>query len=405
MSNLHISVSAEPVFHIGQLAISNSILTSLFVAVILISLSLYSFSIVKATNKPKGFQNFLEMLIEGLLGLTNSITESKAKTKTIFPFVLSFFLFIVLNNWIGLLPGVGTIGFIEHEEVQKNEHTYQLLKSITITQAHAQDITTNSSLSLTPSNIAYSLLPSIISVIAIAISFWASKNVKVSQSTGLQNFLEAVVEKIRNTISTINNLPKIVKTIFRLFIVAVILYQLLLTTGIIPKNGVERAPRQPKSPKVVMVKPEKPAKTEAKPTTKFIPYFRAGTADLNTTIALALISVIATQVIGFKYLGLHYMNKYINFKSPIDAFVGLLEAVSEISKIISFAFRLFGNIFAGEVLLAVIYFLLPILVPIPFLGLEIFVGTIQALVFTTLSLVFMNLATQGHGEAHEEVYA
>lgn len=76
--------------------------------------------------------------------------------------------------------------------------------------------------------------------------------------------------------------------------------------------------------------------------------------------------------------------------------VGLLEIVSEVSKIISFSFRLFGNIFAGEVLLAVIGFLIPILAPLPFLGLEVFVGFIQALVFTMLTLIFMSVASTSH---------
>ena len=81
------------------------------------------------------------------------------------------------------------------------------------------------------------------------------------------------------------------------------------------------------------------------------------------------------------------------FKNPILTFVGLLELIGELAKIISFAFRLFGNIFAGEVLLIVTSFLVPFVVPTPFYGLELFVGFIQALVFSMLTLVFLNLAT------------
>lgn len=124
---------------------------------------------------------------------------------------------------------------------------------------------------------------------------------------------------------------------------------------------------------------------------------RGAHADLNMTLALALISVISIQLFGLKALGLSYLTKYFNFSSPIMFFVGLLELVSEFSKILSFAFRLFGNIFAGEVLIGVISFLIPAILPIPFIGLEIFVGFIQALVFSMLSLVFMNMAiTQEH---------
>jgi F-type H+-transporting ATPase subunit a len=91
-----------------------------------------------------------------------------------------------------------------------------------------------------------------------------------------------------------------------------------------------------------------------------------------------------------------YLGKFFNFSSPIDFFVGILELISEISKLISFSFRLFGNVFAGEVLLMVMMFLVPYILPLPFFMLEIFVGLIQALVFTTLTLVFLKMATEEH---------
>jgi len=119
--------------------------------------------------------------------------------------------------------------------------------------------------------------------------------------------------------------------------------------------------------------------------TVFVPLLRAGSADLNTTLALALISVVSIQFFGIKTLGKEYLGRFFNFKNPIYFFVGILELISEFSKIISFAFRLFGNIFAGEVLLTVIAFLIPIIAPLPFLGLELFVGFIQALVFSMLN--------------------
>jgi len=130
---------------------------------------------------------------------------------------------------------------------------------------------------------------------------------------------------------------------------------------------------------------------------KFIPLFRAPTADLNMTLALALIAFFIIQYFGFSIVGPAYAKKFINFSNPIFFFVGILEIISDISKIISFAFRLFGNIFAGEVLLAVFAFLLPFIVPIPFLGMEIFVGFIQALVFSMLVAVFVNIAA-AHAE-------
>ena len=130
---------------------------------------------------------------------------------------------------------------------------------------------------------------------------------------------------------------------------------------------------------------------------EFIPLFRGAVSDLNTTIALGIVSVLAMQYYGFKNLGAHYGKRFINFKDPISLFVGLLELVSDISKIISFAFRLFGNIFAGEVLLAVMAFLMPFIVPLPFLFMELFVGVIQGLVFSMLSTAFFTVAVAHEG--------
>lgn len=130
---------------------------------------------------------------------------------------------------------------------------------------------------------------------------------------------------------------------------------------------------------------------------EFTPLFRGAMSDLNTTIALGLVSVIAMQFYGFKNLGQHYGKRFINFKDPIMFSVGLLEVISDLSKVISFAFRLFGNIFAGEVLLAVMAFLMPFIVPLPFLFMELFVGLIQALVFSMLSTAFFTVAV-----SHEE---
>jgi F-type H+-transporting ATPase subunit a len=125
-----------------------------------------------------------------------------------------------------------------------------------------------------------------------------------------------------------------------------------------------------------------------------VPLLRGANADLNTTLALAVIAVIAIQVLGVSAIGaIKYAKKFFNFSNPINAFVGFLELISEFSKLISFSFRLFGNIFAGEVLLMVIAFLVPYIAPLPFFFLELFVGIVQALVFMMLTLVFIKGAT------------
>jgi len=127
-----------------------------------------------------------------------------------------------------------------------------------------------------------------------------------------------------------------------------------------------------------------------------LPLLRAPSTDLNFTLALAIIAVVFIQYQGLRNLGVNYLSKFINFKSPIDFFVGILEIISEFAKIVSFAFRLFGNIFAGEVLLIVIAALVPLVAPLPFLALEIFVGFIQAIVFSMLTAVFLNVAVSKH---------
>ena len=141
-----------------------------------------------------------------------------------------------------------------------------------------------------------------------------------------------------------------------------------------------------------------------------VAYVRVLSTDLNFTVALALISVVMTQVIGISALGGSYFVKFFNaggiFSKPvfglIDFLVGLLEIVSEISKVLSFSFRLFGNLFAGTVLLFVIGYLVPVFAQSGVLLLEFFVGLIQAVIFGMLTMVFMSQATQGHGEHGEE---
>lgn len=141
-----------------------------------------------------------------------------------------------------------------------------------------------------------------------------------------------------------------------------------------------------------------------------VTWIRPATTDLNLTFAMALVSVVTCQVFGFYTLGAkEHLSKYFNFKALfkfrfsglIEFFVGLLEVISEVSRIISFSFRLFGNIFAGSAVLAVFAFILPFIADIAFIPLEIFVAAVQALVFALLTLVFLEIATTGH-DTHED---
>ncbi|MEN8252914.1 MAG: F0F1 ATP synthase subunit A [Patescibacteria group bacterium] len=312
-AGLHISISAEPIANIGGLVVTNSIFTSLIVSTIIICLALIVKLKSKETSRPKGLQNVFEWIIESLEGLVTSVTNNRKKTKDFFPFIATFFLFIAFNNLFGLLPGMGTIGFIETPEGIRHAQLAPSQQNLETAKAQAAEINHNDS------------------------------NNNAGEETHVTVDGEIVKEVNRHA-----------------------------------ENALEHN------------------KENADHGAKFVPYFRAGTADLNTTLALGIISIVLTQYFGLKHLGLSYLKKYFNFSNPIMFFVGILELISEFAKIISFAFRLFGNVFAGEVLLAVISFLVGIILPMPFYGLEIFVGFIQALVFAMLSLVFFNMATQSH---------
>lgn len=132
-----------------------------------------------------------------------------------------------------------------------------------------------------------------------------------------------------------------------------------------------------------------------------VPLLRSAAADLNFTLALGVLTIIGVNLFGILAIGFkQHAGKFFNVKSPIDFFVGILEFMSEFARMVSFAFRLFGNVFAGEVLLTIVSFLVPYVAPLPFLFLEIFVGFIQAFVFAMLALVFVAIAITGH-EEHE----
>ncbi len=131
----------------------------------------------------------------------------------------------------------------------------------------------------------------------------------------------------------------------------------------------------------------------------FVPLFRSTSTDLNTTLALAFVSLIATHSMSIKYLGLkNYLSRFFSL-NLFNLYTGLLELISEFTKIISFSFRLYGNIFVGSVLISSATSLLAFIVPIPVLFYELFVGTIQAVVFSMLTMAFMAIMTSpAHGD-------
>lgn len=251
---MHISLAAQTLFYVGQFPVTNAILTSWIVTLFLIVAGV---TVGLGYKKiPSVVQQLFEMVYEMIEDLAVSIGGEKGKTYA--PLAVTLFLYILVSNWLGLVPGVGSVGI---------------------------------------------------------------------------NIIEAGE-------------------------------------------------------------------------TVFAPIVRSGTADLNTTLSLALISVVVAQILGVRSSGI--LRHLKHFKNP-------LEIVSEFSKILSFSFRLFGNVFAGEVLLAAgasmlilvtgktqLWYGIPGgIIQIPFLGLELLVGFIQAFIFAALTLVFIGVFTTGHEHAEE----
>lgn len=272
---MSVPVAAEKLFMLGALPVTNSILTGwIAVGVFVIGAAVLS---RKASLIPKGFQNAAEMLIEGMLSFMDQVTNDRVRSRRFLPLVGTLFVFILLANWMGLLPGVGTIGL------------------------------------------------------------WGMGH-----------------------------------------------------------EGKE-----------------------------LIPLFRPATSDLNMTIAMSIVSVIASHALGIMTVGFFkYGNKFIQlgtvwkalarigkvpagtyaidlFAALVEFMVGLIELISEAAKMVSLSLRLFGNIFAGEVLIRVLSSLIAYVMPTPFMFLEVIVGIVQALVFSMLTLVYLTIATEKpHGDAH-----
>ena len=253
---------SETLFHWGKLPVTNSLINSWLVVLVVVIAAMAIGRRIKTV--PGKAQAALEMIVETFLNLYDGVTNSRAKSIKFAPIILSFFFFILFNNWLGIFPGVGSIGMM----VKEGGHEV------------------------------------------------------------------------------------------------------------------------------------------------FVPYFRGGTADLNTTLALAIIGVVLSHIFGVMAVGAwHHFNKFINLQAfleipkkirkdptiilvnPIKAFVGLVEIIGELAKVASLSFRLFGNIFAGEVLLAAMAAILAFAVPIPFMFLEIVVGLIQALIFSMLILIYISINT------------
>ncbi len=283
--DLHISLAAEVLFHLGPVPVTNSMLTMFLVmALVLIA---FTFFARKAQAIPGRGQGVIELIVEFLLDLVEG-TGGKRLGRRIFPLISGIFIFILFSNFSGLIPGVGTVGKYEEHAVEE--------------EAGSED----------------------------------DHAVEAEAATAEE---ESATEAV---------------------------------------HGEEE-----EHEKVL------------------VPFFRAPTADLNMTLALSIIAFVSIQVAGISAHGV--VGRLKHMADP--PFLFPIELISELSRILSPAARLFGNVFAGEVLLGVMFAMgaaikiaiVPFLFPVVFLGLEVLFGTIQALVFALLTLIYIMLAA-AHGD-------
>ena len=264
----------------------------------------------------------------------------------------------------------------------------------------------------------------ILSAVVLAVAFVVGRNLKLRPG-GLQNVVEAIIEALDNLVNqtaTRTWAPRffpICSTIFIFLLVSNwfgILSPALGSIGIV--HASERGLAADDilflrgSAEQVLAAPAAHGGGDAPHDVQeahftIVPLLRAPSSDLNLTLTLALITMFLVQVFGFWSRGVGYIGQFLRFRSLrtkgfamglVDIFVGLIEGLSEFAKIISFSFRLFGNIFAGEVILIVITSLVSLVLVVVFFGLELFVGLVQAFVFFILSLAFFHLATEHHGD-------
>jgi len=219
----------------------------------------------------------------------------------------------------------------------------------------------------------------VVMAILIIIAFFVGRNLKMIPGR-VQTLFEEMVSFILDYMSEVLENTKLAKKLFPLIITLflfIFISNILEFTPGIGSFGFTEITNQG---------------------TFFIPLLRSINTDLNVTLALAIIAFVAIEFVGVATLGIFkYAGKFINFKSPLAFLVGIIELFSEIARLISFSFRLFGNILAGEVLIVVVVAFLPYLAPVPMMLFEVFVGIIQAAIFALLTLFFVKIAiTEPH---------
>lgn len=326
----------EECFGVNGLTLTNTIIGTLLAD---LAVLLFAFGATRKLREVPGrLQGLFEMLTDALYSLARSTAGPHAKR--VFPLMATIFLFLLFANWIELVPGVDSVGLMHCAEdgisgYPRDGSLLEVNKALDAgTRASEAD--------------------------------YEACHAKEEGETHSEEVEAAVTEGGEAGDAEGEDV-----------------------------GAPEEAAQQ--------VAEDGEARDDIYVVTSFV---RAAATDLNLTLALGLLAVLAVEYFGIRVLGIRYFTKFINTpalenagKNPMgimDFGVGFLEIISELSRVISFAFRLFGNIFAGQVLLFVIPFLAGALLPMAVYGFELFVGVIQAFVFSMLLLVFSAMAMSGH---------
>jgi F-type H+-transporting ATPase subunit a len=362
--------------------------TNTMTAVVIADIFVLIFILLVRREGIKPVPGFWQSIAELFGGFMYTLSKNIAgpNARVVFPLVGSIFIFLLATNWMKLLPGIESVG-VMHCAGHNMPHV-----GINITAGHPK--VGDRLLVTQPLFAGY---PADHHDYEACQAYKKGKFEKPSQEALDAAATELEVQEVR-----INNDATLALDADQRA-AALAEARLAAAQTVWPDASVGLAPRDLRN-------------KDAVPYLFVVtPYVRGATTDLNLTLGLALVSFFAIQFFGGWKLGLEYLYKFINIpalgnlqKKPlgaIDFIVGLIEIISEIGKIISLSFRLFGNMFAGGILLAVMSFLVTLLLPGVFILLEVIITTIQALVFAVLTLVFASQAMTSHHHDEEHGHA
>ena len=367
-----ISVPAERVAYIGTYPLLNSTVMFWFGGLILIIVAWRATR--KMSDVPSGLQNLFEVIYEFFGNTVDGAAGGTAKAgRRFLALVSTIFLVVVIINWVGILPGVGSVGRIETIEewvyhhlpkieakVQEKHPEYTPVQTeaaalVHLLEDHGEDTFVAFDGSIVPLGRGEQARVPLNKIITFS-------------ESGLHQIEEAIHHG--DDLDALPELDSIHSDIKK---------------GVVQGEFVYKG--QDFNGKTVGL---------------LVPFLRGASTDINTTLAIALVAMFTVQVWGIRALGVRgYGGKFfVNpiSQGPIATFVGILEGFGELTRTLSFTFRLFGNMFAGEILLIAMAFLLPLIGIIPFMGLELFVGLIQGYIFAMLTLVFGVMAVASHGD-------